>query len=162
VQDSTKELQKMRFIASASHCEQCRNDYSDASAVKPDDLETGDLFHGSDANFRKGWRANPGALGKRESLACQIGPKFKLCTRTLSTTFEPGTPQVSVELDREKARTLGVKVDSVYETLQAYLSGLYVNDIVRFGRVFKVFLQAEPEFTHQPDQIGRFSGESRT
>jgi multidrug efflux pump subunit AcrB len=49
-----------------------------------------------------------------------------------------------------------VKVDSVYETLQAYLSGLYVNDIVRFGRVFKVFLQAEPEFTHQPDQIGRF------
>jgi hydrophobic/amphiphilic exporter-1 (mainly G- bacteria), HAE1 family len=47
-------------------------------------------------------------------------------------------------------------VDSVYETLQAYLSGLYVNDIVRFGRVFKVFLQAEPEFTHQPDQIGRF------
>jgi multidrug efflux pump subunit AcrB len=47
----------------------------------------------------------------------------------LSTTFEPGTPQVSVELDREKARTLGVKVDSVYETLQAYLSGLYVNDI---------------------------------
>src|ERR1700739_2185966 len=72
------------------------------------------------------------------------------------TTLEPGTPQVSVELDREKARTLGVKVDSVYETLQAYLSGLYVNDIVRFGRVFKVFLQAEPEFTHQPDQIGRF------
>jgi multidrug efflux pump subunit AcrB len=74
----------------------------------------------------------------------------------LSTTFEPGTPQVSVELDREKARTLGVKVDSVFETLQAYLSGLYVNDIVRFGRVYKVFLQAEPEFTHQPDQIGRF------
>ncbi|MBV8227859.1 MAG: multidrug efflux RND transporter permease subunit [Verrucomicrobia bacterium] len=74
----------------------------------------------------------------------------------LSTTFEPNTPQVSVELDREKARAVGVKVDSVFQTLQAYLSGLYVNDIVRFGRVFKVFLQAEPEFTHQPDQIGRF------
>jgi AcrB/AcrD/AcrF family len=74
----------------------------------------------------------------------------------LSTTFEPGTPQVGLELDREKARTLGVKVDSVYEALQAYLSGLYVNDIVRFGPVFKVFLQAEPEFTTQPDQIGRF------
>src|SRR5258708_29190385 len=36
----------------------------------------------SGANFKKGRRANPGALGKRESLACQIGPKFKLCTRT--------------------------------------------------------------------------------
>ena len=61
-----------------------------------------------------------------------------------------------MELDREKARTVGVKVDSVFQTLQAYLSGLYVNDFVRFGRVFKVFLQAEPEFTHQPDQIGKF------
>jgi len=74
----------------------------------------------------------------------------------ISTTFNPITPQVKVELDREKARTLGVPVDSVFQTLQAYLSGLYVNDFVRFGRVFKVFLQAEPEFTSQPDDIGRF------
>ena len=74
----------------------------------------------------------------------------------LTTTFEPSTPQLNIALDREKARAAGVKVDSVFETLQAYLSGLYVNDIVRFGRVFKVFLQAEPEFTHQPDQIGKF------
>jgi multidrug efflux pump subunit AcrB len=74
----------------------------------------------------------------------------------LVTTFQPTTPQVNIQLDREKARALGVKVDSVFQTLQAYLSGLYVNDFVRFGRVFKVFLQAEPEFTHQPDQIGKF------
>src|SRR5271165_4791400 len=39
-------------------------------------------FSGSGANFKKGRRADPGALGERESLACQIGPKFKLCTRT--------------------------------------------------------------------------------
>ena len=37
---------------------------------------------GSGANFKKVRRADPGALGERESLACQIGPKFKLCTRT--------------------------------------------------------------------------------
>jgi multidrug efflux pump subunit AcrB len=74
----------------------------------------------------------------------------------LTTTFQPTTPQLNITLDREKARAEGVKVDSVFQTLQAYLSGLYVNDIVRFGRVFKVFLQAEPEFTHQPDQIGKF------
>jgi multidrug efflux pump subunit AcrB len=47
-------------------------------------------------------------------------------------------------------------VDSVFQTLQAYLSGLYVNDFVRFGKVYKVFLQAEPEFTSQPDEIGQF------
>jgi HAE1 family hydrophobic/amphiphilic exporter-1 len=74
----------------------------------------------------------------------------------ISTTFQPATPQVKVELDREKARTLGVPVDSVFATLQAYLSGLYVNDFVRFGRVYKVFLQAEPEFTNGPDDIGHF------
>jgi HAE1 family hydrophobic/amphiphilic exporter-1 len=74
----------------------------------------------------------------------------------LSTTFQPSTPQVKVEMDREKARTLGVKVDSVFQTLQAYLSGLYVNDFVKFGRVYKVFLQAEPEYTNRPDDIGKF------
>ena len=74
----------------------------------------------------------------------------------VSTTFNPSTPQVKVELDREKARTLGVPVDSVFQTLQAYLSGLYVNDFVRFGKVYKVFLQAEPDFTSQPDDIGQF------
>lgn len=74
----------------------------------------------------------------------------------ISTTFNSATPQVKVELDREKARTLGVPVDSVFQTLQAYLSGLYVNDFVRFGRVYKVFLQAESPFTNQPDDIGQF------
>jgi hydrophobe/amphiphile efflux-1 (HAE1) family protein len=74
----------------------------------------------------------------------------------VSTTFNPATPQLKVELDREKARTLGVPVDSVFQTLQAYLSGLYVNDFVRFGRVYKVFLQAEPQFTDKPDDIGQF------
>jgi HAE1 family hydrophobic/amphiphilic exporter-1 len=74
----------------------------------------------------------------------------------LSTTFDPSTPQVKVELDREKARTLGVPVDGVFGTLQTYLSGLYVNDFVRFGRVYKVFLQAEPEFTSKPEDIGQF------
>ncbi len=74
----------------------------------------------------------------------------------LTTTFNPATPQVKVELDREKARTLNVPVDSVFSTLQTYLSGLYVNDFVRFGKVYKVFLQAEPEFTSKPDDIGKF------
>jgi hydrophobic/amphiphilic exporter-1 (mainly G- bacteria), HAE1 family len=74
----------------------------------------------------------------------------------VSTTFNPATPQVKVEMDREKARTLGVPVDSVFQTLQSYLSGLYVNDFVKFGRVYKVFLQAEPEFTNNPDDIGKF------
>src|SRR5882672_5286900 len=74
----------------------------------------------------------------------------------VSATFDPVSPQVRVELDREKARTLGVPVDTVFATLQTYLSGLYVNDFVRFGRVYKVFLQAEAQFTSKPEDIGQF------
>jgi multidrug efflux pump subunit AcrB len=74
----------------------------------------------------------------------------------INTTFNPATPQVKVELDREKARNLGVPVDSVFATLQTYLSGLYVNDFVRFGRVYKVFLQAESQYTSKPQDIGQF------
>jgi hydrophobic/amphiphilic exporter-1 (mainly G- bacteria), HAE1 family len=74
----------------------------------------------------------------------------------MTTTFNPSTPQVKVELDREKARTLGVPVDTIFSTLQTYLSGLYVNDFVRFGRVYKVFLQAEAQFTDKPSDIGQF------
>src|SRR5579862_7662421 len=74
----------------------------------------------------------------------------------VSTTFDPATPQVKVDLDREKARTLGVPIDAAFATLQTYLSGLYVNDFVRFGRVYKVFLQADPQFTSKPEDIGQF------
>ncbi|MFQ3578412.1 MAG: efflux RND transporter permease subunit, partial [Verrucomicrobiia bacterium] len=72
------------------------------------------------------------------------------------TSFRIDTPQVKLDLDRDKARALGVPIDSVFQTLQSGLSGLYVNDFVRFGRVFKVFLQAAPEFTAVPESIGKF------
>jgi hydrophobe/amphiphile efflux-1 (HAE1) family protein len=74
----------------------------------------------------------------------------------LTTTLDAATPQVKVELDREKARATGVNVDSVYLTMQTFLSGLYVNDFVRFGRVYKVLLQAEPEYTNLPSKIEEF------
>jgi multidrug efflux pump subunit AcrB len=76
---------------------------------------------------------------------------------SLSTSFNPSTPQVKVELDREKARALGVPVDSIFQTLQAYLSGLYVNDFVRFGKVYKVFLQAEPTLPASPRKLANFT-----
>ncbi len=99
--------------------------------------------------------------GSVEQLATMVAQVQAAATKRpeiarLSTTFNSATPQVKVEMDREKARTLGVPVDSVFQTLQAYLSGMYVNDFVKFGRVYKVFLQAEPEFTNKPEDIGKF------
>ncbi|MDB6068982.1 MAG: efflux system, inner rane transporter CmeB, partial [Verrucomicrobiales bacterium] len=74
----------------------------------------------------------------------------------LYTGFRPQVPQVKVNLDREKCRVLGVSVTDVYSTLQAYLGGAYVNDFNRFGRIYRVYLQAEPEFTGKPEDINKF------
>ena len=75
----------------------------------------------------------------------------------LYTGFRPSVPQVKVDLDREKCRKLGVNVSDVFNTLQAYLGGAYVNDFNRFGRVYRVFLQAEPQFTSKPEDIRKFN-----
>lgn len=75
--------------------------------------------------------------------------------QNLFTTFRPTVPQIFVNLDRVKAETLGVPVDKVFETLQVFMGGLYVNDFDRFGRLFRVFAQAEGDMRSQPDDVKR-------
>ena len=70
--------------------------------------------------------------------------------------FAPTVPQYRVDLDTDKVQTLGIPVTDVYSTLQTFLGGLYVNDFNRFGRTWRVLMQAEPEFRAQPDDIDRF------
>lgn len=99
--------------------------------------------------------------GSAEDLARSVRQLQELASKRpeigrITSTYNPSTPQLKVELDREKARAMGVPVDSVFQTLQAYLSGMYANDFVSFGKVYKVFLRAEPEFTNDPSDIGRF------
>jgi len=71
-------------------------------------------------------------------------------------TFRPTEPQLRLEVDRERTKTLGVPIDTVYETLQTYLGGLYVNDFNLYGRTYRVVVQAEPDFRGRPDDIERF------
>jgi HAE1 family hydrophobic/amphiphilic exporter-1/multidrug efflux pump len=71
----------------------------------------------------------------------------------LFTAFRTTVPQVKVELDREKVKTLGIPVNTVFDSLQTYLGGLLVNDFNRFGRTWKVKVQAEPEFRLAPQNI---------
>jgi HAE1 family hydrophobic/amphiphilic exporter-1 len=80
----------------------------------------------------------------------------------LFTSFDPNVPQIGVELDREKARKLGVPINDVFTTLSAILGGAYVNDFNRFGRLYRVYVQAEPEFRQKPEDIGSFYVRSRT
>jgi len=71
------------------------------------------------------------------------------------TSFTDNVPQLYVELDRTKAQTLDVPVSNVFDSLQAYLGALYVNDFNKFGKVYRVFIQAEDDFRTNIDDIGK-------
>ncbi|HVL14770.1 MAG TPA: efflux RND transporter permease subunit, partial [Gemmata sp.] len=74
---------------------------------------------------------------------------------TASTTFRAGVPQVYLNIDREKAEKMGVKLDDVFRTLQANLGSVYVNDFNKFGRTYQVRVQADQEFRGDTSVIYR-------
>jgi hydrophobe/amphiphile efflux-1 (HAE1) family protein len=61
------------------------------------------------------------------------------------STFNAGAPQIDLEIDRVRAKTLGIPINDIFLTLQTQLGGLYVNDFNLFGQTYKVMLQAEAE-----------------
>ncbi len=80
----------------------------------------------------------------------------------LFTAFNPVSPQVKVELDRERARTLGVPISDVFAALSAAMGSSYVNDFNRFGRLYRVFVQADAPFRQRPEDIGLIHVRSQT
>jgi HAE1 family hydrophobic/amphiphilic exporter-1 len=72
------------------------------------------------------------------------------------TTFQANVPQRYMDIDREKALKLGVSLDDLYTTIGAFMGGAYVNDFTRFGRLYKTYVQAEPEYRVSEDQINNF------
>ncbi|WP_313458936.1 multidrug efflux RND transporter permease subunit [Achromobacter sp.] len=75
----------------------------------------------------------------------ELGPSF--------SSYEINVPQLDVDLDRVKAKQLGVPVTEVFDTMQIYLGSMYVNDFNRFGRVFQVRAQADAQFRAHADDI---------
>ncbi|AUL13784.1 efflux RND transporter permease subunit [Bordetella bronchiseptica] len=75
----------------------------------------------------------------------ELGPSF--------SSYQINVPQLDVDLDRVKAKQLGVPVTEVFDTMQIYLGSVYVNDFNRFGRVFQVRAQADAPFRAHPDDI---------
>ncbi len=67
--------------------------------------------------------------------------------------FSTSVPQVKLDIDRDKVRTLGIPINTVFQGLQIYLGGLQVNDFNLFGRTYKVMLQAEEDFRKTPESI---------
>ncbi|MBX8477028.1 efflux RND transporter permease subunit [Pseudomonas cichorii] len=73
----------------------------------------------------------------------------------LFTSYTVNVPQVDAAIDREKAKTHGVAISDIFDTLQVYLGSLYANDFNRFGRTYQVNVQAEQQFRQESDQIGQ-------
>jgi HAE1 family hydrophobic/amphiphilic exporter-1 len=71
----------------------------------------------------------------------------------MNSSFRANVPQVFLDVDRTKAKTLGVSLDSLFGTLQAFLGSAYVNDFNIFGRTYKVMIQADQQFRSRVEDI---------
>jgi len=73
----------------------------------------------------------------------------------VSSTFSASQQQLYLDLDRAKAEILGVPVNNVYETLQAYFGSAYISQFTQFGRIWQVIIQARPEYRDQPEDLNQ-------
>lgn len=79
----------------------------------------------------------------------------------ITTTFNASAQQLRVDVDREKAETLGVPVEDVYSAMQTLFGSLYVSQFTKFSRLFQVILQAEPSYRLKPEDLSQIYVRSR-
>src|SRR6201990_500043 len=75
---------------------------------------------------------------------------------TLIPTFQPNVPQVFVNVDRDKVIKQGIDLTSVYQTLQTFMGGFFVNYFNRFGRTWQTYIEAEGEYRTDAKNVGQF------
>ncbi len=75
---------------------------------------------------------------------------------SMFTTFRASVPQRYMEINRDKVLKAGVALNDIYSTVGAFLGGSYVNDFNRFGRLYKAYIIAEPEYRLSEDKIDLF------
>lgn len=71
----------------------------------------------------------------------------------VSTTFSTSVPQYRIDVDRDKAKALGIPINSIFDTMQSSFGNLYVNDFTLFGRTYRVSLSSEPDFRERPEDL---------
>src|SRR6202023_2381148 len=84
--------------------------------------------------------------------ACRKRPEIG----TISTTFLPSVPQQFVQVDQEKVLKQGVAIDDVYQTIQAFMGGLFINYFNDFGRTWQVYVEAEAPYRSELAKLGQF------
>ena len=81
---------------------------------------------------------------------------------SMSSTFRAGVPQIFIDVDRVKVKSLDIPLGNVFGTLQAYLGSAYVNDFNKFGRTYQVRMQADERFRVEPEDIKRLEVRNRS
>ena len=79
-----------------------------------------------------------------------------------ATNFRVSAPRLYATIDRERAKALGVPVSEVFDTMQAYFGNMYINDFVKFGRIYRVQTEALPEYRSNPDDISKIYVRARS
>ncbi|MGB4499496.1 MAG: efflux RND transporter permease subunit, partial [Methylococcaceae bacterium] len=105
----------------------------------------------SNAGISELQRVNTEFVGKGNQQAGLVG---------LFSTFRADVPQLFVDVDRTRSKTMGVPLNEIFDTLQIYLGSLYVNDFNNFGRIYQVIAQADAEFRMQPEDIAKLKTRS--
>ncbi|MDP2847439.1 MAG: multidrug efflux RND transporter permease subunit [Humidesulfovibrio sp.] len=94
-------------------------------------------------------------LGKNSAILWKTAMESK-SVGGMFTDFSVNVPQYYFDVDRDKVKSQGVVLNDVFSTLQIMLGGKYVNDFNRFGRTYRVMLQAEPQYRSTEEDIARF------
>src|SRR5439155_15036057 len=73
----------------------------------------------------------------------------------IGTSFRVSSPRIYAHVNRERAKALGVPISEVFDTLQAFFGNLYINDFLKFGRVYRVQTEAEMQYRSKPEDISK-------
>jgi HAE1 family hydrophobic/amphiphilic exporter-1/multidrug efflux pump len=97
--------------------------------------------------------------GGPQRLAAEMGKFLAAANKDpqlagVQTLWRSNVPQLRVDVDREKAKALGVPINEVFNTLSATMGYYYVNDFNKFGRTWQVLMSAEPGYRNRPDSVG--------
>ncbi len=80
----------------------------------------------------------------------------------IGSTFRVSSPRLYAHVNRERAKALGVPISEVFDTLQAYWGNLYINDFVKYGRVYRVQTEAEAQYRSKPEDIAKIFVRARS
>src|SRR3954470_16174374 len=101
-------------------------------------------------------RGNGGAPQMAQALGAFLGAAHQdQRLGFVQTLWRASVPQLYVDVDREKAKALGVPLEELYGTLAATLGSYYVNDFIKNGRTWQVLMSADPAYRDRPDDIGK-------